>query len=128
MEEHVRFTNRFITKRELIKFLQATDIYLTPYISPNQISSGTLIYALGAGKAVISTPYYHAKEVLANDRGILCKFEDSASIAAGINRLLDENFRSEIQKRAYKYSRRFLWKNVAKKYVNLIKTITENNE
>jgi len=128
LEEHVRFTNRFITKRELIKFLQATDIYITPYISPNQISSGTLIYALGAGKAVVSTPYYHALEVLSNDRGILCKFEDSASIAEGINRLLDENFRNEVQKRAYKYSRRFLWKNVAKKYLNLINTITEKNE
>jgi glycosyltransferase involved in cell wall biosynthesis len=128
LEEHVRFTNRFITKRELIKFLQATDIYLTPYISPNQVSSGTLIYALGAGKAVVSTPYYHAQEVLANNRGILCKFEDSASVAAGITKLLDESFRSEIQKRAYKYSRRFLWKNVAQKYVNLIKAITENNE
>jgi glycosyltransferase involved in cell wall biosynthesis len=128
LEEHVRFTNRFITKRELIKFLQATDIYITPYISPNQISSGTLIYALGAGKAVVSTPYYHAIEVLADDRGILCKFEDSKSIAEGINRLLDENFRNEVQKRAYKYSRRFLWKNVAKKYLNLINAITENNE
>ena len=128
LEEHVKFTNRFVTKNELINFLQATDIYLTPYISPNQISSGTLIYAIGAGKAVVSTPYYHALEVLANDRGILCKFEDSASIAASINKLLDEKFRSELQKRAYKYSRRFLWKNVAKKYVNLIKSITENNE
>ena len=126
LDKHVRFTNRFLAKRELIKYLQATDIYLTPYISPNQISSGTLIYALGAGKAVVSTPYYHAKEVLANDRGILCKFEDSASIAEGINRLLDENFRVEMQKRAYKYSRQFLWKNVAKKYVKLIKSVTEN--
>jgi glycosyltransferase involved in cell wall biosynthesis len=128
LEEHVRFTNRFITKRELIKFLQATDIYITPYISPNQISSGTLIYALGAGKAVVSTPYYHAMEVLSNDRGLLCRFEDSASVAEGINRLLDENFRREIQKRAYKYSRRFLWKNVARKYLNLINSVTENNE
>ena len=128
LEEHVKFTNRFITKRELIKFLQATDIYITPYISPNQISSGTLIYALGAGKAVVSTPYYHAQEVLAKDRGVLCRFEDSASVAEGIIRLLDENFRSKIQKRAYKYSRRFLWKNVAKKYINLIEKVTANNE
>jgi len=127
LDEHVRFTNRFITKRELIKFLQATDVYLTPYISPNQISSGTLIYALGAGKAVVSTPYYHAQEVLANDRGILCKFEDSDSIAEGISRLLDESIRSAIQKRAYKYSRRFLWKNVARKYLNLINEVTEKN-
>jgi polysaccharide biosynthesis protein PslF len=128
LEEHVRFTNRFITKRELIKFLQATDIYITPYISPNQISSGTLIYALGAGKAVISTPYYHAQEVLSKDRGILCRFEDSASVAEGITKLLDEDFRSEMQKRAYKYSRRFLWKNVAEKYLNLIKMVNENKK
>jgi glycosyltransferase involved in cell wall biosynthesis len=128
LEEHVRFTNRFISKRELIKLLQATDIYITPYISPNQISSGTLIYALGAGKAVISTPYYHAKEVLANGRGILCKFEDSASIAEGIIRLLDENFRSEMQKRAYQYSRRFLWTNVAQKYIKLVEAVNGNNE
>ena len=128
LEEHVKFTNRFVTKNELIDFLQATDIYLTPYISPNQISSGTLIYALGAGKAVVSTPYYHAQEVLANNRGILCKFKDSDSIATAINSLLDEEFRNKMQKRAYKYSRRFLWENVAKKYVNIIKAITENNE
>ncbi len=128
LEEHVRFTNRFVTKRELIKFLQATDIYLTPYTSPNQISSGTLIYALGAGKAIVSTPYYHAQEVLAEDRGILCKFEDSDSIAEGIIRLLDESFRCEIQKKAYKYSRRFLWKNVARKYVNLIESVAKKSE
>ena len=81
-------TNPFLTKRELMKYLQATDIFLTPYNSPNQISSGTLTYALGAGKAVVSTPYYHAQEVLANHRGILCKFKDSATIAEGIKRLL----------------------------------------
>jgi glycosyltransferase involved in cell wall biosynthesis len=128
LEEHVRFTNRFITKRELIKFLQATDIYITPYISPNQISSGTLIYAMGAGKAVVSTPYYHAMEVLSNERGILCRFEDSASIAESVNRLLNENFRSEVQRKAYKYSRRFLWKNVAQKYLKIINAIIEKNE
>ncbi|NLE05394.1 MAG: glycosyltransferase, partial [Crenarchaeota archaeon] len=128
LDEHVRFTNRFITKRELIRYLQATDIYLTPYISPNQISSGTLIYALGAGKAVVSTPYFHAQEVLANGRGILCKFQDSASIAAGMQMLLNEDFRNQIQKRAYIYSRRFLWKNVAEKYLNLINTVTKQNE
>ena len=128
LDKHVKFINRFLSKRELIKYLQATDIYLTPYISPNQISSGTLTYALGAGKAVVSTPYAHAKEVLAEDRGILCKFKDSASIAEGINKLLDENFRVEMQKRAYDYSRQFIWKNVAKKYIQLINSITENDK
>jgi len=128
IQKHVRFTNRFLTNRELIKYLQATDIYITPYISPNQISSGTLTYALGAGKAVVSTPYFHALEALANGRGVLCKFKDSTSIAEGIIKLLDENFRHTIQKRAYKYSRRFLWKNVARKYMNLINAAIRRNE
>jgi glycosyltransferase involved in cell wall biosynthesis len=128
IEKHVRFTNRFLTNRELIKYLQATDIYLTPYTSPNQISSGTLTYALGAGKAVISTPYFHAQEALANERGILCKFRDSQSIADGMNRLLDEDFRHAMQKRAYKYSRRFIWKNVAEKYMKLIKAAMKGTE
>ena len=127
LDEHVRFHNRFLSKRELTKFLQATDIYLTPYISPNQISSGTLTYALGAGKAVVSTPYFHAQETLSGERGILCKFKDPISIAEGINKLLDEGFRKTIQKRAYRYSRRFLWTNVAKKYVDLFKTVIKNN-
>ena len=126
LEEHVRFHNRFLSKRELTRYLQATDIYLTPYISPNQISSGTLTYAVGAGKAVVSTPYFHAQETLAEDRGIFCKFKDSASIADGINKLLNKNFRSALQRRVYQYSRRFLWSNVAKKYVELFKTVLKN--
>ena len=128
LEEHVRFTNRFLTKRELVKYLQATDIYLTPYNSPDQISSGTLIYAVGAGTAVISTPYYHAQEVLANNRGLLCKFRDSASITESFLKLLDDDFRHDIQCRAYKYSRRFLWESVAGKYIKLIKSTIRDTD
>jgi glycosyltransferase involved in cell wall biosynthesis len=123
LSRHVRFTNRFLSKRELIKYLQATDIYITPYISPNQISSGTLTYALGAGKAIVSTPYFHAQEVLADDRGILCEFKDSTSIARGIDKFLDEEFRKQVEKRVYEYSRQFLWKNVARKYLKVINAI-----
>jgi len=120
--KYVRFHNRFLTKRELIKYLQATDIYLLPYISPNQISSGTLVYALGAGRAVISTPYLHAKEVLAEGRGLFCKFKNPASIAEGIDKLLaDERLRSDMEKKAYKYSRNFVWSSVAKKYASVFK-------
>ena len=128
LEEHVRFTNRFLTKRELVKYLQATDIYVTPYNSPDQISSGTLIYAVGAGTAVISTPYYHAQEVLANNRGLLCKFRDSASITESFLKLLDDDFRHDIQCRAYKYSRRFLWESVAGKYIKLIKSTIRDTD
>jgi glycosyltransferase involved in cell wall biosynthesis len=127
LDEHVRFNNRYLSKRELIRYLQATDIYLTPYISANQISSGTLTYALGAGKAVVSTPYFHAQETLANNRGVFCKFKDSASIAEGISLLLNEEFRRNLQSRAYKYSRRFLWQNVATKYVKLFREVIKNN-
>ncbi len=126
LEKHVRFNNHFLTKRELIRYLQATDIYLTPYISPNQISSGALTYALGAGKAVVSTPYFHAQETIDENRGILCKFNDPLSLAEGINRLLDDEFRKALQRRVYRYSRRFLWSNVARTYGELFKAIISN--
>jgi glycosyltransferase involved in cell wall biosynthesis len=123
LEKHVRFHNRFLAKRELIKYLQATDVYLTPYISPNQISSGTLVYALGAGRAVVSTPYLHAKDVLAEGCGLFCKFKDPNSIAACIDKLLDENLKKTMQRKAYKRSRRFVWSNVAKEYFKLFNQI-----
>jgi glycosyltransferase involved in cell wall biosynthesis len=126
LEKHVRFHNRFLSKRELIRYLQATDVYLTPYISPNQISSGTLVYALGAGRPVISTPYLHAQEVLAEGQGLFCKFKDADSIGACIEKLLDQNQRKIMQRKAYKYSRRFVWSNVAKEYLKLFKRIIKN--
>jgi glycosyltransferase involved in cell wall biosynthesis len=125
LEEHVRFHNRFLSKRELIKYLQATDIYVTPYISPSQISSGTLTYALGAGRAVISTPYLHAQEALANGRGLFCKFRDANSITECIERLLDERLRKAMQRKVYKYSRRFVWSRVAEDYLKLFREITK---
>ena len=81
LKNHVRFHNRFLAKRELIRYLHATDIYITPYLGANQISSGTLVYALGAGRAVVSTPYLHAKEVLSHGRGLFCEFRNPDSIA-----------------------------------------------
>ncbi len=126
LEEHVKFHNRFLLKRELIKYLQATDICLTPYLSPNQISSGTLVYALGAGRAVISTPYLHAIEVLAEGRGLLCKFESQSSIAKCIETLLDDRLRKKTERNAYKYGRRFVWSNVAREYSKLFKQIGKN--
>lgn len=119
LEKNVRFINKYLSKLELINFLQATDIYLTPYISPYQISSGALTYAAGAGKAIVSTPYFHAKDILANNRGLFCKFKDSISLAESISKLLDDKTRKVMQKKLYRYSRRFLWTNVAQQYVEL---------
>jgi glycosyltransferase involved in cell wall biosynthesis len=124
LQKHVRFHNRFLSKRELIRYLQATDIYISPYIGPNQISSGTLVYALGAGRAVISTPFLHAKEVLAKGRGLLCRFRNPDSIAECIDKLLgDKGLKKRIEKRAYNYSREFVWSNVAKRYAKLFKQV-----
>jgi len=122
--KHVRFHNRFLSKAELIKYLLATDIYISPYISPSQTSSGTLVYALGAGRAAISTPYIHAREALANNRGLFCKFRDPDSIAESITVLLkNERLRKKMEKKAYKYSRKFVWSNVAMRYAELFKQV-----
>ena len=122
--ENVKFHNRFLREREVIKYLQATDIYITPSLEPNQISSGTLVYAMGAGKAIIATPYLHAQEALAEGRGLLCKFRDHRSIRDDINQLLeDEKQRRNMQRKVYSYSRDFTWAVVAKRYAELFRRI-----
>jgi len=126
LEKYVRFDNRYLSIHELIRYLQATDIYITPYRSPNQISSGALTFALGAGKAAVSTPYFHAQEMLAKGRGIFCNFNDPASLADGIIKLSDGGLREAIQRRVYRYSRRFLWSNVARTYSDLFRTLIRN--
>ena len=127
LRKHVRFHNRFLQKRELIKYLQATDIYITPYVDRNQISSGTLVYALGTGKAIISTPYLHAEEALAEGRGLICKFRDPSSIAECINRLLeDAELRLSLERKAYAFSRNFTWPKVAENYVNLFNRLLKD--
>jgi glycosyltransferase involved in cell wall biosynthesis len=126
LQNHVRFLNRFLSKPELINYLQATDVYITPYHSPNQVSSGTLSYALAAGKAVVSTPYLHAKEALGEGRGVFCKFNDSASIAEKVTALIENKpFRESLGLKAYLYSRRFTWHLVAKKYLALFDELTK---
>ena len=127
LKNHVVFQNRFLSKMELIRYLQATDIYITPYPGANQISSGTLINALAAGRAVVSTPYLHAKEVLNNGRGVLCDFKNSASIADAMETLLsNESLKMETETKAYEYSRSFIWSRVAKKYADLFNLISEH--
>ena len=96
----------------------AADIYVTPYLNPAQITSGTLAYAFGCGKAVISTPYWHAEELLADNRGVLVPFADSAAIAREIcNLLRDEPRRHAMRKRAYLLGREMIWSHVAQLYM-----------
>jgi glycosyltransferase involved in cell wall biosynthesis len=126
---HVKFLNRFLSKPELINYLKATDVYITPYLSPNQVSSGTLSYALGAGKAIVSTPYLHAKEALGEGRGVFCRFQDSASIAEKVTEIIERpSLRESLENKAYLYSRKFTWPSVAKKYVALFDELAAQSE
>jgi glycosyltransferase involved in cell wall biosynthesis len=127
LRKHVAFQNRFLSKMELIRYLQATDIYITPYPGKYQISSGTLIYALAAGRAVVSTPYLHAKEVLNNGRGVFCDFNNSVSIAEALEPLLsNENLKRETELKAYEYTRNFVWSRVSKRYTTLFNLVSEH--
>lgn len=118
VEDHVMFFNRFVTLEELNQFISAADIYLTPYLNVAQITSGTLAYTLGAGKAVVSTPYWYAEEMLADERGVLIPFHDSAKLAEAVIDLLDnEAKRDAMRKRAYMFGREMIWSQVAQRYM-----------
>src|SRR6185295_4050244 len=110
--------NRFVEQRELTEFIGAADIYITPYMNAAQSISGTLAYSFGCGKAVISTPYWHAEELLAEDRGILVPFGDSDAIARAVLELWnDESRRHAMRKRAYLMGREMIWSHVAHQYM-----------
>src|SRR2546426_6468467 len=118
VEGQVIFYNRFVSLEELVNFIGAADIYITPYLNPAQIVSGTLAYTLGAGKAVISTPYWYAEEMLAEERGALVPFRDPAALAEQVIDLLDnEAKRHGMRKRAYLYGREMIWPQVARRYM-----------
>src|SRR4029434_626214 len=118
VEGQVIFYNQFVTLEELVEFICAADIYITTYQSPAQIVSGTLAYTLGAGKAVISTPYWYAEEMLADDRGALVPFRDPEALAEQVIDLLDnEAKRHSMRKRAYLFGRDMIWPQVARSYM-----------
>jgi hypothetical protein len=120
LNDHVVFQNQYVTQEELYRYLGAADIYVTPYCNPEQITSGTLCYALGAGKAVVSTPYRHAQEMLADGRGRLFPFNDCGALAQAVNDLLDNDAeRLAVRKRAYLHCRPAVWKQVALDYLKL---------
>jgi glycosyltransferase involved in cell wall biosynthesis len=117
--KNVMFHNRFVSPEEMAEFIGSADIYITPYKNEAQVVSGTLAYALGAGKAVISTPYWYALELLDQNRGTLVPFDDPGAIAEQTVRLLEnEAERHAMRKRAYLYSRNMVWKCVAQDYMS----------
>jgi glycosyltransferase involved in cell wall biosynthesis len=120
LQHNVQLVDKYLDFDELVSYLEATDIYLTPYLNPTQIVSGTLAYAVGCGKAIVSTPYLYAQEVLANHRGFLCNFRDAKSIARLVNGLLDDPaLRRATERRAYRYGRQMTWPHVAAEYGKL---------
>ncbi|MFH1006077.1 MAG: glycosyltransferase family 4 protein [Candidatus Latescibacterota bacterium] len=118
VEGQVIFYNSFISLEKLVEFISAADIYITPYLNEAQITSGTLAYTIGAGKAVISTPYWCAEEMLAEGRGVLVPFRDPVALADKVIYLLDnESERHAMRKRAYVFGREMIWPKVAKRYM-----------
>lgn len=117
VSQHVQFIDEFVSLDKLMEYIGAADIYVTPYLNEQQIVSGTLAYATGAGKAVVSTPYWYAEELLDDGRGLLAPFGDADKLAEQVNHLLDNDVeRHAVRKRAYLNARDMIWPEVGRRY------------
>jgi glycosyltransferase involved in cell wall biosynthesis len=124
MTDHVRFVDRFVGRSELLRWLEAADVFVTPYPNLEQIVSGTLSYAMGAGRAIVSTPYAYAAELLAEGRGVLVPPGSPTALATALDELLgDDELRAAVGKRGYDYSRRMVWSEVGARYGRLFERI-----
>ncbi len=120
IREHVRFVNKYLSEDEIINYLQLSDIYMTPYLGKEQAVSGTLAYAVGYGRVIISTPYSYAREMLADGRGLLAEFSDADSLARQIRYILDHpKEKQEMERRTLSVGRTMRWENVANQYTKL---------
>ncbi len=120
LADNFKFVNRFVDLSELCEYLGAADLYVTPYLNEAQITSGTLAYAMGAGKAVVSTPYWYAEEMLGDGRGRLVGFRDSEAISEHLLELLEDNVKlNAMRKNAYQHCRKMIWSRVAQDYLDL---------
>jgi glycosyltransferase involved in cell wall biosynthesis len=121
LDDHVSFIDEYLAQRDIIELLLASDVYVTPYLDPQQITSGTLAYALGAGKAIVSTAYLHAKEALAGGRGILVPFRDSAALAEAVTSLLDQpERRRAFEHASYTYASDMAWPRTGEHWLALM--------
>ena len=124
MAEHVRFVNQYLTQHEIVDYLLATDVYVTPYLDLNQITSGTLAYALGAGKAIVSTRSLHAAEALADGRGLLVETRDPEGLALAVLAILgDPALKRELEQRSYAYGKEMAWPIVGRRVLELTREI-----
>ncbi|MCM8785891.1 MAG: glycosyltransferase [Candidatus Omnitrophica bacterium] len=126
--DNVKFINKFLSLEELLDYLGATDIYITPYLNPSQITSGTLSYALGCGKACISTPYLYAKDIFENGkRGIIVNFRDPENISDAVIYLLkNPEKKKQIEREAYKLGQKMTWEKVAWEYLTLFSRVSSS--
>jgi glycosyltransferase involved in cell wall biosynthesis len=123
LEPHVTFVDEYLTQPQIVDFLLASDVYVTPYVDPNQITSGTLAYALGAGKAIVSTPYLHAAEALAEQRGLLVDFRSESQLADATMRILDDPFlKMRLEHNAYAYGHQAAWPRVGERMLAVLRT------
>jgi len=124
LENNVSFIDEYMAQRDIIELLLASDVYVTPYLDPRQITSGTLAYALGAGKAIVSTEYLHAREALAGDRGILVPFRDSAALADAVNSLLEHPDRKQaLERAAFVYASDMSWPRTGEHWLALMRLV-----
>ena len=125
LTQHVQFVDRYLTEEDIVAYLEASDVYVTPYLDPNQITSGTLAYALGAGRAIVSTPYLHAAEALSHDRGLLVDFRSPAALSAAVLRIIEEPaLRAELERNAYEAGRKTAWPGIARATASLLREVT----
>ena len=129
LQENVRFINRYMSLKDLIVWLKIIDIYITPYLEPQQPASGALAYAIGSGKVCVSTPYLYAKEVLAEGRGIIVPFRNSQAIADAVIDICENPQKKlKIEMKAYKFGRLMIWYNVALQHLRLFNEVLDKHE
>lgn len=128
LQKHVKFYNKYVTLSEIIQYIKASDIYICPPDNPNQITSGTLVYAMGCGRAIISTPFLHAKDIVTENRGKLVEFQNPETIKKAILEILNnDQKRREMEKNSYHFTRHMTWPNVAASYGRVFKEILKEN-
>lgn len=130
LQKRVIFVNKYLSLKDLIKFFKATDIFLTPYLDADQVTSGALAYAVGAGKVCISTPYLYAQELLADDRGILVPFRDPKAISKSVLEVISNSNskkREKMEEKAYAYGRKMIWTNVALSHLDLFSLVVNGD-
>jgi glycosyltransferase involved in cell wall biosynthesis len=128
MGKNIKFVNRYLSKDEIIHYLQLSDIYMTPYLAKDQAVSGTLAYAVGYGKAIVSTPYLYAKEMLSEGNGLLAEFSNPDSLAVCIKQILDDPFKkAKMERNTLKIGRTMYWDKVVTQYTNVILSIITSN-